>query len=64
MINRIFKWWKQLRCDHFWRPARAEYTKRPGYVEYSQLVKFCDYCEKEVPISIGEFYAQFGRMPF
>jgi hypothetical protein len=55
MIERFRLWWKQLRCEHFWRPA-----VKSGGIQ----VKVCDYCEKCVELSVEEFYALFGRMPF
>jgi hypothetical protein len=54
MIDKIRTAWKQCNCEHFWRP---------GIKSGNKQVKVCDYCDKEVELTVAEFYAQFGRMP-
>lgn len=58
MIKRLLQWWKERGCEHLWRPGVLRVCGK-----YTP-VKVCGECNKTVTITLPEFYAQFGRMPW
>lgn len=52
------------RCEHFWRPAIAAVWEAENRGRINKPAKVCDDCGQQVILSVPEFYAQFGRMPW
>lgn len=55
----IAREWKQWRCHHFWRPAVLSVNRTPY-----RPARTCDDCGKMELLTVGRFYAEFGRMPW
>ena len=58
------RWWLRLRarfiCPHRWRPA----VLRQNQGRSVCAARYCDLCDKTESMYLGDFYAQFGRMPW
>lgn len=60
MLDELLLWWKRRNCKHEWRAGvigRRIWT-------LGVPVRFCEECDKTETLTVEQFYAQFGRMPF
>jgi hypothetical protein len=66
-MNVLEQAWRRFRaryvCPHKWRPA-VQRGIRPDGKTFCSAARHCDLCDRTETMYLGEFYAQFGRMPW